>query len=115
MSAELLMWLLPTGWLAALAQWWVQRKRLKTQMLKESNDDLLSMARASRAELANVHTEIIELYEKLRIYNQAMAAAGTCGNGLDCPVIAKLQEQGICHRFIGQSDSFGNQSAADHD
>lgn len=107
-NLEVLLWLLPTGWVVSVVQWFINRKRLRTLAYKESNDDVLSVGRACREEINNVHIEIFNLYEKLRIYNQAMAAAGTCGNDNDCPVISKLQEQGICHRFGLQNQSVGN-------
>ena len=111
MMQDYLLWLLPSGWLVSLIQWFVGRKRFKTQLVKDQTSDLLEMGASLRSELLNLQTEVIELYEKIRVYNQAISVAGTCNNDSRCPVISVLQNSSLCPHFGGEAELAGAHAA----
>lgn len=111
MSVELLFWLLPTGWLAALAQWFASRHRRKTLLLRGQTDDLLACVANLKNEIYKAQRESLNLYEQIRLYNQALAAAGSCGNVRDCPVLYELQKL-PASRFEPECSQCGANSAA---
>lgn len=83
---ELLFWLLPTGWLCSLAQYFVHRR-------KTSHDDLLAMVQELKAEMLNVQRENIKLYAAVRELSSILALAGGCSFYDICPIADKLQSK----------------------
>lgn len=86
MFNEILFWLLPTGWLCSLAQFFIHRR-------KTSTDDFVSMLNDIKREMLNVQRENIKLYAAVRELSSIIALAGGCSFYDVCPINSKLQNQ----------------------
>lgn len=93
MMNEVLFWLLPSGWLCSLAQFWLHRRKTTT-------DDLLQMVQDLKKEMLNVQRENLKLYGAVRELSAIIALAGGCSYYNVCPINHKLQQsQAGCAEF----------------
>lgn len=112
MVNEILFWLLPTGWLCSLAQYWLHRRKTTT-------DDLLQMVQDLKKEMLNVQRENIKLYGAVRELSAIISLAGGCSYYNVCPINHKLQQSPTGVAEFGQSGHYepttpeGNNAVSD--
>lgn len=99
MLNEILFWLLPTGWLCSLAQYWLHRRKTTT-------DDLLQMVQDLKKEMLNVQRENIKLYGAVRELSAIIALAGGCSYYNVCPINHKLQQSQTGVAEFGKSGHY---------
>lgn len=108
MFNEILFWLLPTGWLCSLAQFFIHRR-------KTSTDDFVSMINDIKREMLNVQRENIKLYAAVRELSSILALAGGCSFYDVCPINNKLQNSQQCSAGISIFKDEQPTNSGDHD
>lgn len=90
MDTDILLWLLPSGWLLSAFQWWRSRHKEKAVNLSEATDALLHMSTSLKGECLKLSNENLKLYGAVRCLTRAITLSSACRYSADCPILAEL-------------------------